>query len=47
MRFTDLCRNDRPSPLHLREKGDAGIKTRFEALWQAEQQPLAITPAVR
>jgi hypothetical protein len=44
VRFTDLAEAILRAR-HLREHGDAATKARFEALWQAEQQPLGISPA--
>jgi len=41
VRFTDLAEAVLRAR-HLREHGDAATKARFEALWQAEQQPLGI-----
>jgi hypothetical protein len=46
VRFTDLGEAI-VRARHLREHGDPGIKTRFEALWRAEQQPLGISAAGR
>ena len=47
VRFTDLAESILRAR-HLREHGDAATKARFEALWQAEQQPLGIfTPPAR
>jgi hypothetical protein len=42
VRFTDLAEAILRAR-HLREGGDAATKKRFEALWKAEQQPLAIS----
>jgi hypothetical protein len=44
VRFTDLAEAILRAR-HLREHGDADTKARFEALWRAEQQPLAINSA--
>jgi hypothetical protein len=46
VRFTDLGEAI-VRARHLREHGDAGVKARFDALWQAEQQPLGIFQAAR
>ncbi len=43
VRFTDMAEAILRAR-HLRAHGDAAMKARFEALWQAEQQPLAIAP---
>ena len=43
VRFTDLAEAV-VRARYLREHGDAGTKARFELLWQAEQQPLGISP---
>jgi hypothetical protein len=46
VRFTDLAEII-VRARHLRERGDAGVKARFEALWRAEQEPLGISRVVR
>lgn len=46
IRFTDLAEAILRAR-HLRAHGDADTKARFEALWQAEQQPLGISLAGR
>jgi len=46
VRFTDLAEAVIRAR-HLRESGEAGAKARFEALWHAEGQPLAINPPTR
>jgi len=46
VRFTDLAEAI-VRARHLREHGDLITKARFETLWRAEQQPLAISPQAR
>jgi hypothetical protein len=43
VRFTDLA-EEIVRAQYLRQHGDADTKARFELLWQAEQQPLGISP---
>jgi hypothetical protein len=43
VRFTDLAEAIVRAH-YLRQHADADTKARFEVLWQAEQQPLGITP---
>ena len=46
VRYTDLAEAI-VRARHLREQGDAATKARFQQIWQAEQQPLGITPQPR
>ncbi len=46
VRFTDLAETI-VRARHLRDHGDTRLKARFELLWQAEQQPLGISPPAR
>jgi len=46
VRFTDLAEAVVRAH-HLRQHGDAAARSRFELLWEAEQQPLGISPPQR
>ncbi|MGA3170859.1 MAG: hypothetical protein ABSE62_07570 [Chthoniobacteraceae bacterium] len=46
VRFTDMAEAILRAR-DLRASGDPAVKARFEALWRAEQQPLAISSAIR
>lgn len=43
VRFTDLAEAILRAR-HLRQSGDAAAKTRFNLIWEAEQEPLGISP---